>query len=130
MPAPPQIVFGGASLGHEFLTEESVQEVLTLLQKLGITQIDTAARYPPINHGMSEKLLGITHAASQGFAIDTKIFTTGGDGELDRASIQKSVSASLERLGVNQVIDIERSSRASSVNLSRWISYTFISQIL
>ncbi|TVY32963.1 Oxidoreductase [Lachnellula subtilissima] len=105
MPALPQIVFGGASLGHEFPTEESVQEVLTLLKDLKITKIDTAARYPPTNHGMSEKLLGITHAASQGFAISTKIFTTGGDGsgELDRASIQKSFSTSLERLGVDQV---------------------------
>jgi len=107
MPALPQIVFGGASLGHEFLTEESCQEVLTLLKDLEITQIDTAARYPPINHGMSEKLLGITHATSQGFAISTKIFTTGGDGsgELDRASIQKCFLMSLDRLGIDQVIE-------------------------
>ncbi|TVY48028.1 Oxidoreductase [Lachnellula occidentalis] len=107
MPSTPQIVFGGASLGHEFPTEESVQEVLTLLKDLKITRIDTAARYPPTNHGMSEKLLGITHAGSQGLNISTKIFTTGGDGdgsgELDRASIQKSFSTSLGRLGVDQV---------------------------
>ena len=132
MPAPPQIVFGAASRGHEFLTEESVQEVLTLLKTLQISQIDTAARYPPINHGMSENLLGITHAASQGFAIATKVFTTGGDGsgELDRASIQRSFTASLERLGVDKVIENEDSGGLSGADLSRSIFYTFTVQIL
>lgn len=128
----PQIVFGGASFGHEFPTQESVQEVLTLLKDLKINQIDTAARYPPTNHGMSEKLLGATHAASQGLTISTKVYTAGGDGsgELDRASIQKSFSTSLERLGVDQVINAEEFDGLSGVNLPRWISYMFTVQTL
>lgn len=126
----PQIVFGSASFGHEFLTEESVQDVLALLKGLKVTQIDTAARYPPINHGMSEKLLGATHAASQGFAISTKIFTTGGDGsgELDRASIHNSFNTSLDRLGVDEVIDVGQPYFVDSSNFPRLIYYTFTVQ--
>lgn len=101
----PQIVFGAAGLGQDFTTVESVQEVLTLLKDLKVSQIDTAARYPPINPGMSEKLLGSAHAASQGFSFGTKILMGPGDGsgELERSAIQKSLYGSLERLGVNQV---------------------------
>lgn len=101
----PRLIFGAASFGMNFVSREDVQEVLRYLKENDITHIDTAGRYPPTSPGRSEKLIGETEAASQGFTIDTKILTMGSDhsGELENAAIEKSVSTSLQRMGVEQV---------------------------
>ncbi|KAK5988332.1 Aldo-keto reductase [Cladobotryum mycophilum] len=106
----PKLIFGTASLGMdltEFQDEESVKNLLKTLNDLHIHHLDTAARYPPLNQGRAEQLLGLTKELSSGFVIDTKVFTdtkTDASGDLSGASVQKSVASSLERMqrdGVN-----------------------------
>jgi aflatoxin B1 aldehyde reductase len=62
------IVFGGAALGYggRLSVLQTAAEALELLQKHGVTKIDTAQAY-----GNSEETLGKLNAASR-FAIDTK----------------------------------------------------------
>ncbi|TGO92319.1 hypothetical protein BPOR_0005g00080 [Botrytis porri] len=102
----PSLIFGAASIGMDFSTKESVQDALDVLKELNISQIDTAGRYPPTNHGRSEELLGEVGAASQGFFISTNILATKlgyGSGELEASAIEKSLDTSFESLGVDQV---------------------------
>ncbi|KAM0315268.1 hypothetical protein ACHAO8_004034 [Botrytis cinerea] len=102
----PSLIFGAASIGMDFSTQESVQDALEVLKELNISQIDTAGRYPPTNHGRSEELLGEVGAASQGFSISTKILATQlgyGSGELEASAIKKSLDTSFKRLGVDQL---------------------------
>lgn len=101
----PNTLFGGALIGTSFTTLDQVQELLDLLKTLGINRIDTAARYSPTAPGSSERLLGDTRAAEQGFTIDTKINTAGDDGagSLTAAAIQKSLEESLSRLKTGKV---------------------------
>ncbi|KAF5869773.1 putative aldo keto protein [Botrytis fragariae] len=102
----PSLIFGAASFGMDFSTKESVQDALEVLKELNISQIDTAGRYPPTNHGRSEELLGRVGATSQGFSISTKILATKlgyGSGELEASAIKKSLDTSFKRLGVDQV---------------------------
>lgn len=101
----PNTLFGGALIGTNFTTPEQVQELLDLLKTLGVKRIDTAARYSPTAPGSSERLLGETRAAQQGFTIDTKINTVSGDGagSLTAAAIEKSLEESLSRLHVSRV---------------------------
>ncbi|KAF7896380.1 hypothetical protein EAF00_006394 [Botryotinia globosa] len=90
----------------DFSTKESVQDALEVLKALNISQIDTAERYPPTNHGRSEELLGEVRTPSQGFPISTKILATKlgyGSGELEASAIRKSLDMSFKRLGVDQV---------------------------
>lgn len=88
-----------------FVSPEDVQEVIRYLKENDITHVDTAGGYPATSPGRSEELIGETEAASYGFTIDTKILTMGSDhsGELENAAIEKSVSTSLQRMGVEQV---------------------------
>ncbi|KAJ5578618.1 uncharacterized protein N7459_007582 [Penicillium hispanicum] len=104
----PNTLFGGALIGTAFSTPTQVQELLDQIKALGINRIDTAARYPPGNSGMSERLLGDVRAAEQGFAIDTKINTqgsssAGGEGSLTPAAIEKSLDESFARLQMDKV---------------------------
>lgn len=101
----PQLIFGAASFGDAFRKPEDVQSVLELLKSHDIKYLDTAGRYPPTNPGRSEELIGLVKAAQQGFTIDTKILAGAGDGsgELTRENIEKSVSTSLKRLGIDKV---------------------------
>ncbi|KAF7930984.1 uncharacterized protein EAE97_009193 [Botrytis byssoidea] len=102
----PSLIFGAASTGMYFSTKETVQDALEVFNALNISQIDTAGRYPPTNHGRSEELLGEVGAASQGFSISTKILATNlnfGSGELEAPAIRKSLDRSFKCLGVDQV---------------------------
>ncbi|KAM0167354.1 hypothetical protein ACHAQE_000656 [Botrytis cinerea] len=102
----PSLIFGAASIGMDFSTQESVQDALKVLKELNISQIDTAGRYPPTNHGRSEELLGEVGAVSQGFSISTKILAIQlgyGSGELEASAIKKSLDTSFKRLGVDQL---------------------------
>lgn len=88
-----------------FVSPEDVHEVIRYLKENDITHVDTAGGYPSTSPGRSGELIGETEAASHGFTIDTKILTMGSDhsGELENAAIEKSVSTSLQRMGVEQV---------------------------
>ena len=101
----PEIIFGTASFGDAFAESHDVQSVLDLIRSHGILRLDTAGRYPPMNMGRSEELLGEVKAVEQGFRIDTKILAVKPDGlgELTREKIEDSVSTSLRRLGINKV---------------------------
>ncbi|KAI9927519.1 hypothetical protein MW887_003137 [Aspergillus wentii] len=101
----PKLIFGAASFGMNFVNLEDVQEVLDYLKENNVTHLDTAGRYPPTSPGRSEELIGETKASSQGFTVDTKILTLSPDhlGELERSAIEKSLSTSLQRMGVEQV---------------------------
>ncbi|KAI1104516.1 putative oxidoreductase [Jackrogersella minutella] len=121
---PPQIIFGTAGFGMdrtEFQDAESVKAVLKTVQGLGIRRLDSGARYPPLNPGRSEELIGETAEISSAFAVDTKVYTdtrTDGSGDLTRDKIAKSTQGSLERLkrteggGIN-VLHIHRADPAT-----------------
>jgi hypothetical protein len=101
----PNIIFGAATFGMGFDDPQAVSEVLDFLKKHDIHHIDTAGRYPPLNPGLSEILLGQADAAQKGFVLDTKILAGPGDGsgELAKSAIGKSLSTSLQRLKVDSV---------------------------
>lgn len=89
--------------GLEFRTSESVTKLLQNLQELGVTHLDTAARYPLQNPGKSEQLLGEAlkkDEITNSFIIDTKVYTEVGDGsgDLAQTAMAKSVESSLQRL--------------------------------
>ncbi|KAK7748766.1 hypothetical protein SLS53_000790 [Cytospora paraplurivora] len=111
----PQLIFGTATFGMdltEFQDPTSVNTLLSTIKDLGISRLDTAARYPPLNPGRSEQLLGETSSLSDleaEFLIDTKVYTdtrTDGSGDLTREAIVKSVKTSLKRLGRPQGVNI------------------------
>ncbi|KAL9093596.1 MAG: hypothetical protein Q9165_003991 [Trypethelium subeluteriae] len=101
--ARPTLLYGTSSFGMDmtdFQSCEHVKEVLQTLKKTGITHLDTAARYPPLNPGRAEQLLGEASEHTDAFVVDTKIATGTGDrsGSLSKDAIGKSVQASFERL--------------------------------
>ena len=103
MSPSPLIIFGGASVGNTYNTVEEVSDLLATLQSLGITYIDTAARYPPTNPGASERLLGEANVADRGFIIDTKILANGdGSGNLTPAATNASLQRSYNRLHLKE----------------------------
>ena len=97
--------FGAGFVGVNFATPSELQQLLDFLRKNGINRIDTARRYPAVNSGRSEQLLGEVDAAGQGFTIDTKIKVVGSNasGSLTAAKIEESVAESLEALHVDEV---------------------------
>ncbi|KAL8700221.1 MAG: hypothetical protein Q9201_005569 [Fulgogasparrea decipioides] len=85
----------------DFQDASSVQNLLRVLQELDIHRLDSGARYPPLNPGKAEELLGKTIELSRDFTIDTKVYTdtrTNGSGDLTKAAIAQSITASLQRL--------------------------------
>ncbi|KAI1457054.1 putative aldo/keto reductase [Annulohypoxylon moriforme] len=106
----PHIIFGCGGLGHEFVSEDAVRELLGLLKEAGIDRLDTAALYPPSDIGASQRLLGQVGAARLGFAIDTKVIISmsGFKGTLEPEKIAKSIAESNEalRFGDGQRINV------------------------
>lgn len=100
----PNLICGTASIGMdltEFQDVESVRSLLKTLQELNIRRLDSGARYPPLNPGRSEQLIGEAKEQSGDFSVDTKVYTntqTDGSGDLTRSAIGQSCTASLERL--------------------------------
>ena len=100
----PQLIFGTASFGMdmtEFQDPQSVQTLLKTLQDLGVSRLDSGARYPPMKPGRAEELIGETKEFSGSFIIDTKVYTNtqrDGNGDLTGEAIEKSLLASLQRL--------------------------------
>lgn len=108
----PDIVFGAGGIGgsgaqwftHTWSTLEQVSSLLEVLSEYKLNILDSAAAYPPGNPLETNRLLGLSKAASKGFTIDTKIFSSGGrDGSLTRSNIEVSVEKDLELLGVDKV---------------------------
>ncbi|KAI2467834.1 putative oxidoreductase [Annulohypoxylon bovei var. microspora] len=115
---PPQLIFGTAGFGmdqSEFKDAESVKAVLATVKGLGIRRMDSGARYPPLNPGRSEELIGEAAEISKDFDVDTKVYTdtrTDGSGDLSRENIRKSVEGSLGRLKMDGGINVLHIHRA------------------
>ncbi|KAK7188969.1 putative aldo/keto reductase [Paraphaeosphaeria sporulosa] len=97
----PKLIFGTGGLGMapgSFRDSTSVRPLMSTLKELGITHLDTAARYPPTSPGLAEKLVG---EAADGFVVDTKVLTethADGSGDSKKEKIENSVSESMNRL--------------------------------
>jgi aflatoxin B1 aldehyde reductase len=108
---PPHLVFGAGGIGtttksftYTFDTPGKASEVLDLLQKLNIMELDGAASYPPGNPWDSERLLGLCRATERGFKIDSKVAAHVIDKPaLDDESISSSLDRSLQLLGSDRV---------------------------
>ncbi|KAF2026971.1 Aldo/keto reductase [Setomelanomma holmii] len=92
--------------GHFAVTwsEDDIAQLPDILTESNITRIDSAALYPITSPGTSEQLIGKNKYVEKGFEVDTKIMWIGdGRGHLSSDAIEKSVTASLKRLGLNKV---------------------------
>ncbi|KAL8897888.1 MAG: hypothetical protein Q9207_006976 [Kuettlingeria erythrocarpa] len=99
----------------DFQDPSSVQSLLEVLRELGIRRLDLGARYPPLNLGRAEELLGETREVSREFTIDTKVYTdtkSNGAGDLTNAAIAKSAKASLQRLKALDGVNVLHAHRA------------------
>lgn len=109
---PPRIIFGAGGIGegsisHTWTTPSTVAKLLSSLEDLGLTQLDSAASYPPGAPWVTETLLGEADAAKKGFIIDTKIEVTNGPegrgaGHLSENHIDESVAKTLKLLGTKK----------------------------
>ena len=107
----PTLIYGTATFGMDltgFQTTHEVEKMLQALKKVGITHLDTAARYPPLNPGRSEQLLGEAAELTHTFVIDTKIKADLSDtsGSLAKEAMEKSVNESFDRLKLQKVYQI------------------------
>lgn len=96
----PRLIFGGASIGADYTTPEQVTDLLQRLDAIGIREVDTAPRYPAVNFGASEQLLGEVGAATKSIALDTKILvmSADGNGSLQPEKIKESAEKSYNAL--------------------------------
>ncbi len=109
----PNLVFGAGGIGtttksftFTWDTPEQVSELLSVLKKLDILELDSAASYPPSNPWNTETLLGQSKAAENGFIIDSKIAAHIAGPKLDDVGISKSIAQTLELLGTDKVRSI------------------------
>lgn len=80
--SPVKLLFGAGGIGegiisHTWTTGEQTSELLEILKELGLTQLDSAASYPPGSAWVTERLLGESGAVKKGFVVDTKILVGG-----------------------------------------------------
>jgi aflatoxin B1 aldehyde reductase len=94
----PKIIFGGASLSDtaKFNTQESRTQVLDVLLKHGIKNLDSARLYAG-----SEVAIGALEKRSQ-FTIDTKLVGGFSPGNVSYDQVIKDVPDSLERAQIKQ----------------------------
>ncbi|RFU77872.1 alcohol dehydrogenase [Trichoderma arundinaceum] len=100
MSAPrPRLIFGVANVTGDgaFRTTEQATELLDVVEKEGIKQLDTAQLY-----GTSEQILGEIKAPSR-FIIDTKHIGGWTPGSSSREEVVKRGLDSLKKLGVDKV---------------------------
>ncbi|KAK3689232.1 NADP-dependent oxidoreductase domain-containing protein [Podospora appendiculata] len=111
---PPHLVFGAGGIGttaNSFTftwdTPEKVSELLNVLKKLDILELDSAAIYPPGNPWNTETLLGQSRAAEKGFIIDSKVFVKWEADKpqpsLDENGISSSAARTLELIGADKL---------------------------
>jgi len=77
----PKLIFGAGGIGegrisHSWTTPETTSSLLHDLKKLGLTELDSAANYPPGAPWVTETLLGESKAAEKSFVISTKVVTS------------------------------------------------------
>jgi aflatoxin B1 aldehyde reductase len=110
----PQLMFGCGGLGCEFVGMDTVTDLLRMLKDGGVNRLDTAALYPPIDIGASQRLLGQVGASGLGFKFDTKVIISisGPKRTLEPEKIEKSVKESHDTLksGDGQRINVSTSS--------------------
>ncbi len=112
----PHLVFGAGGIGttessftFTWDTADKVRALLAALRRLGVTELDSAASYPPGNAWNTETLLGASRAAvaaadgGGGFALDTKVLVERGVAFLGGGRIAASLDRSLALLGVPRV---------------------------
>ncbi|KAI1734952.1 Aldo/keto reductase [Xylaria scruposa] len=105
----PIIFYGTTTFGSSHVPTLQdptfASQFLDSVRSTGISQIDTAARYPPDNHGGSERMLGAVHAFDKGFTINTKVLFAGqsSDGTLSKEAVRRSVDSSLKRLNIPKI---------------------------
>jgi aflatoxin B1 aldehyde reductase len=106
----PELIFGCGGFGLEIVGSEAAKEVLRTLKDLGVVRLDTAALYPLVNFGASQRLLGEVGAAQKGFTIDTKVLIGVKEqrGSLEPSKTAESVAHSREvlKLGHGQQINV------------------------
>lgn len=96
---PIKIIFGGAGFMNKdkFKTAEDAQPFFDVLDKQGITHIDTAHLY-----GNSETFLGEVEAGNK-FTFDTKWLGGWTPGSATKEYITRSAGESLQKLGVKKL---------------------------
>ena len=105
----PQLIFGTATFGMDatdFQDVDSIQNLLRILQDMGIDHLDTGARYPPMRPGKAEELIGESTKLSAGFTLDTKVYIDtqkDGSGDLEAKAVEQSMQSSLKRLKRSKV---------------------------
>ena len=90
----------------DFQDADSVQNLLGILQDIGIDHLDTGARYPPMRPGKAEELIGDSAKLSAGFTLDTKVYIDiqkDGSGDLGAKAVEQSMQSSLKRLRRSKV---------------------------
>lgn len=106
---PPLLFFGSAIFGSVNIPTlqdpANVTAFLNVVKSAGISQIDTAGRYPHDNPGGSERMLGEVGAAAKGFTVNTKVVFVGAStaGSLSLKGVRESVAESKKHLGVDKV---------------------------
>ncbi|CAI6336714.1 unnamed protein product [Periconia digitata] len=99
----PQFILGASQFGATW-TEQQAVELAPTAKDAQITRLDTSPIYPMHNQGASEKYIGAGSYASKGFKIDTKVlFAADGKGHITPEAVEKSITASLERIGVGKL---------------------------
>lgn len=91
-------ICGGVGFGA-FSTQESVEELMNVLEAAGVHNFDTARIYAG---GQGETLLGKVKAGSR-FTIDTKVGGGFVPGSLKKGELVKNAKASLHALGMDKV---------------------------
>jgi aflatoxin B1 aldehyde reductase len=106
----PHVLLGAGGGIIPTLEPEALTSLLKHIQTLPtpIYGIDTAASYPRINLGYSEKILGEAGIGNFDLIIDTKILVgptvdSSNGGPLSKANFQKSFEKSLANLKVGKV---------------------------
>lgn len=104
------LIFGAGGIGstergfvYTWDTPEKVTDLLHIVKEYGISELDSAAGYPPGNPWNAELLLGQS-PASKDFRIDTKILARTEDGHpLSATNIEQSMLKSLQLLNRSRV---------------------------
>ncbi|TPX12774.1 uncharacterized protein E0L32_000951 [Thyridium curvatum] len=107
---PPHLIFGAGGIGtteksftFTWHTPEKTAELLSVLKRLEVLELDSAASYPPKNPWCTEALLGQAKAADAGFIINSKIAGHVQGPKLNDEAINASVEKTLQLLGVEKV---------------------------
>lgn len=99
------LVFGGSIIGKpaHWDTPEKVAKLLSSLQTLGISELDSAASYPPGNPWKAETLLGQSQAAKKGFVIHSKVLFRRHGFSLANDNMAASIACTLRLLDIGKV---------------------------